>query len=372
MSETSTERVKSFRLRKAAATTEQEQAAREFVHVARYLMLEKGSWYGASMTAKQARALPRIQELIDAVKDQSGSIFKTATSVGTTTDNTWASPLAQYAPLADGFLASLRNQSAFDTLLPSMRNVPLGLQNVAVCSGGATASTINENMVKPVSKLSFTSASLTPLKTVAIIVVTSELLKFTNVNLLQDELTKAVAEAVDTSFVAELSSGISPTTSSGDTAASILIDLAAALNALSLTPTSKVFLLVDSAIAKHWSVAQTSSNELLFPGMTPTGGVIQGMPVIVTNGVVQQIIAVDASQITAMNGTIELDAANQASLELNTTPDSPQAATTALVSLFQQNWTGLRATRFWAIERLRTAAVSIVGSVDYGSANSPA
>jgi hypothetical protein len=36
------------------------------------------------------------------------------------------------------------------------------------------------------------------------------------------------------------------------------------------------------------------------------------------------------------------------------------------------NLAGLRATRYWGAERLRTAAVSVISNVNYGSANSPA
>ena len=48
----------------------------------------------------------------------------------------------------------------------------------------------------------------------------------------------------------------------------------------------------------------------------------------------------------------------------------PQLLTT-VTSFWQMNLTGLRATRYWDAERLRTGAVAVVGNVSY-TGNSPA
>jgi hypothetical protein len=138
-----------------------------------------------------------------------------------------------------------------------------------------------------------------------------------------------------------------------------------------LDASSKVFLIVGSDIVKHWAVATTATGELAFPQMTPMGGAIQGMDVLASDGVSGQIIAVDASQIAAAAGTVELDGSGAATVQMDSAPDSPPTAATNLLSFWQMNLAG-RATRYWGAERLRTAAVSVIGNVNYGSANSPA
>jgi hypothetical protein len=106
--------------------------------------------------------------------------------------------------------------------------------------------------------------------------------------------------------------------------------------------------------------------------MTPTGGIIQGMDVLVSDGVNAQIIGVDASQIAAASGSIELDGTGEATVQMDSAPDSPPTAATNVISFWQMNLAGLRATRYWGAERLRTGAVAVISGVNYGSTNSPA
>jgi hypothetical protein len=129
---------------------------------------------------------------------------------------------------------------------------------------------------------------------------------------------------------------------------------------------SKVFLLVDSAIAKYWSIV-VSSGGLGLPNMTPMGGEVSGMTVIATAGLSQMIVAVDASQIFAASGALDLDTSEEALVEMDSAPTSPPTPTTNLVSLFQMNLIALKATRWWAAERARAGAVAVISGVSYGS-----
>jgi hypothetical protein len=189
--------------------------------------------------------------------------------------------------------------------------------------------------------------------------------------LFAQELTHAVASATDSAFINKITAGIAPISSNGGTSVAILQDLAALLAALALGASSKVFLIISSDIAKRWAVSTTATGELAFPQMTPTGGLIQGMDVLVSDGVNAQIIGVDASQIAAASGTVELDATGEATVQLDNTPDSPPTAATTVTSFWQMNLIGLRATRYWDAERLRTGAVAVIGNVSY-IGNSPA
>ena len=94
---------------------------------------------------------------------------------GTSGDGTWAAPL-DYQTLSDAFLASLRNVSLFDGMLAYAVDVPLN-QLVNVVTTGATAASTGEGQVKVLSRIALSAQALTPRKAVAIIAVTSELMR---------------------------------------------------------------------------------------------------------------------------------------------------------------------------------------------------
>src|SRR5262245_8982688 len=94
------------------------QAAMDFAHMARFMLLGKGNANSILTSAKTGRANERIVEGIKALA-----------SAGTTTDGTWAAPLA-YQELSDGFLGSLRNHGLFDSALPFALQIPLNTQAV--------------------------------------------------------------------------------------------------------------------------------------------------------------------------------------------------------------------------------------------------
>jgi len=342
------------RIGQVAREQELTQRCAKFFDVARYVALEKDEILDP---AGQTAASKHIQQ-----------ILKSVVAAGSTTG--WGQPLAPYAQLVDAFLLSLRSASAFDAMLPWMKGVPLH-QQIVVASGGATATTVPEGAATPIAKLQFSASSITENKTVCIVAITSELLRDGNSNLFAQEMTRAVASATDTAFISRITVGISPTPSNGGTSVAILQDLATLLAGLALDASSKVFLIVSSDIAKHWAVATSATGELAFAQMTPMGGAIQGMDVLLSDGVSGQIIAVDASQIAAAGGTVELDSSGAATVQMDGAPDSPPSAATNLISFWQMNLAGLRATRYWGAERLRTGAVSVISNVAYGG-NSPA
>ena len=185
-----------------SAEREVNLGARNFLHVARYVARNQGNWDLAAKDAQQNRALPHIVEAL-----------KTATTPGTTTG--WGQPLAPYAQLQSSFLAALRSASAFENMLPFLRTVPVGLHNGVVVTSGAAGTTVNEGEVKPITKMAFQTIQMTPKKTTAIAVSTKELLQFGGSDIFAQDLTNSVAAAVDASFVSEITSGISPTTSAG-------------------------------------------------------------------------------------------------------------------------------------------------------------
>ena len=83
-------------------------------------------------------------------------------------------------------------------------------------------------------------------------------------------------------------------------------------------------------------------------------------------------IAFDASQLALGSTGVEADATNQAAIQMDSAPSSPPDASTTQQSMWQLDLSGLRASRWFGCERLRTGAVAVISNVSYGSANSPA
>jgi hypothetical protein len=216
------------------------------------------------------------------------------------------------------------------------------------------------------------NSQLDPIKSVAILVATDELLKASGAlatNLFAAELAGAIAAETDRSFLAEITAGVSPITPSGTTTiAAVLADIGAALGALALGSKSKAFLVVDQGTAKLWSLMFSASGTQSFPQMTIGGGMIAGCTVVVSDGLSGTLIAFDAAQLAANGGNIELDASNQAAIQMDSQPDSPASASTVITDFCSLNLTGLRATRYFGVERLGANAVSKAT----GIANSPA
>ena len=240
---------------------------------------------------------------------------------------------------------------------------------ITVVTVGITAASVGEGGPKTISKLTLGNSQLDPIKAIAIVVASDDLLKAAGplaTNLFAQELSNAVAVETDTRFLAEITSGVSTIPSAGTTAAAILQDIGNALGSLIINAQSRVYIAVPPGTAKLWALTLNGSGT--FPALTINGGSIAGVTVVPTDALSNLMVAFDATQLAANSGTIELDISNQAAIQMDATPDSPPSASTVATSFWQNNLTGLRAERYFGVERLRAGAVSMVGSI----ANSPA
>jgi hypothetical protein len=78
------------------------------------------------------------------------------------------------------------------------------------------------------------------------------------------------------------------------------------------------------------------------------------------------MILVLANEILlADDGTVTIDASREASLQMDSAPDSPPSATTVLVSLWQNNMIGIKAERFINWQRRRAQAVAWIDGAKY-------
>ncbi len=342
--------------------------AREFVSLARAIALGGGSVTKTKGIADDARLSPTVKEILADRHEvyRLPDNIKTAVAAGTTVDATWGAPLVAYQNLANSFLKSLRNFGAFDRMLGSMRRVPLRTK-IGISSTAITGSVVPQGHVKNISNLSLVGNELDELKVAATLVVTKDLMKFGSGpagDLFSIELSNAVSVATDTRFLEILTAGATSTASSGATAEHFRHDLRVLLSGITTFARSKLFLLTTSTIAKTLSILHSTSGDGAFPTVSYNGGTIGGIEVIASDGVPSGVmLLVDAQQVAAGSETIQLSAAEHASVQMDSAPDSPPSASSNLVSLWQMNSVGLRAERYFGAEKLNANAAALITGV---------
>ena len=353
-----------------SASLETSTRAREFVSLARAIALSDGTVSNAVEIADDARLSPAVKEIL-ADRHQVYNLpanIKTAVAAGTTSDASWAAPLAQYSVVANAFLESLRHHGVFDLMLPAMRRLPFRV-NVGLSTTAITGTTLPEQHAKPISKLTLSGSTLDERKAVALLIMTAELARFGNTaggDLFAQELSAAIATATDSEFCTILIAGATSIGSSGSTAEHVRNDLRAMLAAVTTSARSRLYLLVPPAIAKVLSVLHTNAGSEAFPNVTFNGGSIAGIQVGVSDGVpTSTAILTDAQQIAAASETVGLDSSSQADVQHDTAPDSPPTSATNMQSLWQSNKVALKAERFFGCEKLGTAGVAVLTGANY-------
>lgn len=306
--------------------------------------------------------------------------LKTAVSAGTTQDATWASPLVQLQEMQAEFIDFVRPLTLLGRI-PNLRRVPFNIKFTRQ-TAGTSGSFVGEGLPKPLGKMSFELLSLTWAKAATIIVMTEELLRFSNPNaeiLARDDLAAGISQYLDKRFIdpvyagvsnvspASITNGITPIASLGTSIANITDTAALALNAMitaDLDPSRFVWIM-NPAIALDLSLKRTTQDVFAFPGITALGGTFLGYPVVTSNNVVLSgsptesfVVLVDPTNImVADDGGVQIDMSTEASLQMD---DSPSAGAQSMVSLWQSNMIGLRAERFINWRRRRETAVGVI------------
>lgn len=322
-------------------------------------------------------------------------VTKAAVAAATTSDTTWAGPLVgdETSVFAD-FVAYLRPQTILGRFgqapVPSLRRVPFRTPLIGQTSGG-DGYWVGEGQAKPLTKFDFERKTIEPLKVANIAVATMEVIRDSNPaadSIIRDQLAAALRERLDIDFINPLKaavSGISPASilngvagipSSGNDADAVRADIKALFTAFisaNNAPTSGVFIM-SSVTALALSLMQNPLGQAEFPGISMNGGVLFGLPVIVSEYVPSDsggslVALVNASDIyEADEGGIDLSMSTEASLQMDNAPDNPTTASTVLVSLWQRNLVGFRAERTINWARRRDSAVAWLDNVNWGAA----
>lgn len=318
-------------------------------------------------TPDEAKYMGISPRAIRAVEDRRNNIGKSAVDAGSTATGNWANALASEYRLAADFLGSLSGISVFDTMFPSMIPVPLKTI-IGFVSAGGTGAQVQEGQVKKLTDFSLGNTPIDELKAVAMIAFTKELLKLSSFNatkLFQSELEKCVSAVTDSQFISILTDGISTIPSSGSTVSAARHDLRAAVSTIEGSAQSQYFILMPSVVCKALAFSIGENGAEAFPDLGPKGGLISKTPVLVTDSISGKIVAVDAAQIVANQGTVETRSAQHASLQFDNAPDSPPTASTVGQSLWQEGKMALMAERYFCAARIRSTAVAVISGVNY-------
>jgi HK97 family phage major capsid protein/HK97 family phage prohead protease len=359
-----------------------------FTRYAMALMASKGNLMQAAEISKRW----------DDQTPEVSAVLKAAVAAGTTTDAAWAKPLVEYQNMASEFAELLRPQTIIGRI-PGLRNVPFNIK-VPRQTGGSSASWVGEGAPKPVSALAFDQISLGVTKLAGIVVMTDELVRFSNPSaemIVRQDLIDTIVQTMDRDFVdpanagsagvkpASITNGVTPVVASGTDADAVRADVQALMGKFvtaNLSLAGAVFIMTEmQALALALMLNPLGQRE--FPDIQingDSGGRFFGLPVVLSEnipanpgagdpvvGAGARIILAKASEIMlADDGETLLDASNQASLQMDSAPTNPPTATTVMVSLWQMNLVGIRAERFINWTKRRPGAVQFIDSAAYG------
>jgi hypothetical protein len=351
---------------------DQIERATDFAQIARLMLASKGRLEGARDLAREPRISDRVRRIF---ADPGAADVFVRRAIVPPMAISGNAPLTEYRIAANGFAASLANVGLFDRMLAGgFRVVPLRLLTVGASTAGAVAAVVDEGAPKVVSNISLSSAQTTPRKAAAIIVLTAELARAAEGvvdNLVGQELKNACIKAIDQKFWAIATAGAPSFASSGTNVAAFFGDLAAALNAVGVDDTSRLFIAMTSVNAKMLSLmlAQGSTTST---ALTPSGGTVAGIEVVISDALAAgQWALIDASGFAAAADLLQLSTLAHASIDLQTSPDSPATPSTNFYSLWQLNQVALLAERFFIAEKLRTNSVAVINSASYAGGFSP-
>lgn len=318
-------------------------------------------------------------------------IEKAAVAAGNTSDSTWAEPLVQYQNMASEFIEYLRPLTILGRM-DGFRRVPFKVK-VPRQTGGASVNWVGEGKVKPLTSLAFDSVTLDFAKVAGIIPLTEELVRFSSPSaeeLVRADLAAAIAQFIDAEFIdptnastdvspAAVTYGVTPITSTGTTADAFRADVKSMFSAM-LTANQQVsagYWVMTQTQALAFSLMQNALGQPEFPAITMTGGSLLGFPVITTQNLPAStgspadgypvIFVMPGEIMLADDGGVSIDMSREASLQMDTSPDSPVTASTVTVNLWQHNMVAIKAERFINWKVRRSTATGIIAGAKYAA-----
>lgn len=383
------------------ANAEEASASRAGVPATAKKELPKGTAFTryAMALAKSKGNLMQAAELAKGWKDtpEVETVLRAAVDAGTTTDATWAKPLVEYQNMSSEFIDLLRPQTIIGRI-PGLRRVPFNIK-IPRQTAGSSAQWVGEGAPKPVSELAFDSITLGATKVAGIVVLTDELVRFSNPSaeaLVRQDLINTIVQTLDKDFVdpakaasagvspASITNGVTPVVASGVTADHVRADVKKLFSnflAANMSLSGAVWIMRETD-ALGLALMLNALGQPEFPGLSingGSGGTFMGLPVVLSEnipanpgsgspltGVGGRIILAKAPEILlADDGDVVLDVSREASLQMDSAPTNPPTASTVMVSLWQMNMVGIRAERFINWSKRRAGVVQYIDSANY-------
>jgi HK97 family phage major capsid protein len=353
------------------------------IAMARYamcLMKAKGNHQLAFQMA--AKHFPQTEGVVMTLKAQAEGAnlaqlmqMKATVAAGDTINATWAAPLVYAETFAGDFIEFLRPRTLIGQA--NFRKVPFNVR-IGSQTGGGTAYWVGQGKAKPVTSFGFGATSVPFTKVAAISVITQELARFSDPSaeaLVRDSLADSVIERIDADLFdpdkaavanvspAGLLNGVTPVAAGsidGSDPESIrrgIMLLWAAWDNTYLGARPAYY--TTPAVARVLAFMRDPLGNRAFEGMTPQGGTLDGVPVRVSQYIANNggsggapFILVDEAEVyLADDGSVTVDASEQASIEMSDTPAGSSNPTVAassvnMVSMWQTDSLALRAERF--------------------------
>jgi HK97 family phage major capsid protein len=321
------------------------------------------------------------------------AVLRAAVAVGTTSDPAWAAPLVEYQNMTGEFIELLRPETIMGQI-QGFRRVPFNIKMPAQVSG-SSANWVGEGKPKPVSALSFNTVTLGFSKAAGIVVMTDELVRFSNPSaeaIVQRDMIATIAQFLDVQFIdpaiaavagvhpASITNGAPNIPASGVTADALRQDIGT-LFAMFVQANMSIrgaYWIMDPIMALSIGMLSNALGQAEFPGINMNGGIFFGLPVVVSSNVphvagsegppvveasTMIVLCLPSEILLADDGGVTLDASREASLQLD---DAPAAGAATLVSLWQNNMVALRAERYINWQRRRPQAVAYISGARYG------
>lgn len=302
------------------------------------------------------------------------SVINAATQkavAGTTTETNFGKELVDYANLTGEFIELVRQKTVVDKIAAQMRQVPFNVKIPTQTVSGSVG-WVGEGKMKPVGNPQFGSMTLSHAKIAGIVLLSDELIRFSNPKadqLVRDDLVQTVAQFIDQQFFdpekaeatespASVLNGVSEITATGTTADKVDADT----NTL-------IAQLVDAGISLEgavWGMSETRAMQIsgmrdplgrpFFEGMSLTGTrSFKGLPVHTSGNLGDKIVLIVPSQILlADDGGVDFSVSNEATINMG------EERAPNLVNLFQNNLTAIRAERFIRWKKRHAKAVGFI------------
>lgn len=291
--------------------------------------------------------------------------LKAAVAAGSTTDAAWAKPLVHNSISAD-FIPLLRAATILGKI-GGLRNVPFNV-DIPAQTGTGAVNWVGQGLPKPVSAMAFGSVNLDFAKVAGIVVLTQELIRFSNPKaegIVRDAMVADIAAFLDKQFTdpavaavaalnpASITNG-APTAPATTNPIADIMGLIGHFVTAGLPLENLTFIMGPSnAFSLAFRTNADGSPE--FPGVGLNGGTWRGVQFIVSSAVGALVIALLPGYILyADDGGVTVDASSEASIQMDSAPANP---VTSSVSMFQSNMVAIRAERYTTWKKINANAV---------------